>query len=98
MLYHFIKELDFPDLEFIKEIRVEVITGDEVVTLIDTFGNVTKYDSSDSRKRDFYDSDYYLTTLGEILKWINSSKLHEIGETISYERAPSVDFSIFEGE
>ena len=75
-------EITLPDKE-IKQIRVEVITGDEIVTIFFKDGTLSTFDSSDARCMDFYDGSY--TVEGEqIKKWIDFET--DECSTISYDR------------
>lgn len=52
--------IDLNKLDEIFEIRILVITGDEICEVIYENGKRETFDSSDNRMSDFYDGDYVL--------------------------------------
>jgi len=54
------KEVEVGELEDIRSIKVSVVTGDEILHVTRKDGTEWKFDSSDDRRRDFYDGDYEL--------------------------------------
>ena len=53
-------DIDLDDLSQIQEIRITVITDDEICDILHTDGRRASYDSSDDRIQDFYDGSYIL--------------------------------------
>lgn len=53
-------DIDLDDLSKIEEIKITVITGDEICDVLYTDGRRASYDSSDDRIQDFYDGCYIL--------------------------------------
>ena len=51
------KEVIIPDFEEVVELRVEVISGDEILKVLYKNGEHKKFDSSDGS---FYDGEYYI--------------------------------------
>ena len=62
-------EIDTGNKE-IESILVEVITGDEIVTVTFTDGTMKTYDSSIDRNTDYFDGSYYVSK-SDLDKWIN---------------------------
>lgn len=74
--------VQLPDKE-IKEIFVEVLSGDEVVSVEFTDGEILKFDSSNRRIMNFDDGCYRVT--GHMIKkWMEFQPTP--GKTASYER------------
>ena len=49
-----------PDFEEVVELRVEVISGDEILKVLYKNGGQKEFDSSDDRCLDCYDGNYYI--------------------------------------
>ena len=49
------KEVDVGELKDIRKMKVDVVTGDEILTVIYKDGSEKSFDSSDDRTRAFYD-------------------------------------------
>lgn len=50
--------VDVGDIEFIERMVIDVITGDEILTVTYKDGTDEEYDSSDCRNLDFFDDEY----------------------------------------
>ena len=66
------KQINVGDFELIDSIHVEVITGDEVVTVLYKDNTFEEYDSSEYRITDYYDGEYDVKAK-DIKKWSNLS-------------------------
>lgn len=86
------KEVDVGELKDIRKMKVEVVTGDEILRVTYKDGNEAIFDSADDRTRSFFDGDYELyntETEPEINElenpeWLNRtnySYLMEFGDT-----------------
>ena len=86
------KEVDVGELKDIRKMQVDVVTGDEILTVTYKDGSKKIFDSSDDRTRAFFDGDYELyntETEPEINElenpeWLNRtnySYLNEFGDT-----------------
>ena len=86
------KEVDVGELDGIRKMQVNVVTGDEILNVTYKDGSEKRFDSSDDRTRDFYDGNYELyntETEPEINElenpeWLNRtnySYLNEFGDT-----------------
>lgn len=86
------KEVDVGELKDIRKMKVEVVTGDEILNVTYKDGSEKRFDSADDRTRAFFDGDYELyntETEPEINElenpeWLNRtnySYLHEYGDT-----------------
>jgi hypothetical protein len=53
-----IRKVDVGELDEIKKMFVNVVTGDEILTVEYNNGSSVDFDSSDDRRRDFYDGNY----------------------------------------
>lgn len=78
------KEIDVGDRE-INSIKVEVITGDEIITINFNDGTSLNYDSSNVRNIDYYDGEYSVNK-DNLDKWINYKMYKNTSTPISYKR------------
>lgn len=74
--------------EDIKAISVNVLSGDEIVTLYWSDGNYIEYDESDDRLIDYYDGGYVIRTNEGINRWLDWEPPTNISKhaTIGYLR------------
>lgn len=63
---------------------IDVVTGDEILTIIDKTGHIMKYDSSSSRNRDYADGGYYIKENGIVKGFVTSEDW--LNATSSYDR------------
>lgn len=86
------KEVDVGELKDIRKMKVQVVTGDEILIVTYKDGSEKRFDSSDDRTKAFFDGDYELyntETEPEINElenpeWLdrdNYSYLNEYGDT-----------------
>ena len=78
-----LKDIDLNSSDILAAI-IEIMTGDEILTIIDKTGHITRYDSSSSRRMDFYDGEYYVKENGVVKEFVTSDKW--INAESSYDR------------
>ena len=88
-------EAEIPDKP-IKEIRVTVISGDEVCYIEYEDGTSVEVDSSHDRILHFLDGVYLIDGEDEINRWLNFTPSYSIAA--SYERRDMFDNDDLEGE
>lgn len=54
------KEVEIGELKDIRSMKISVVTGDEILHVTYKDGTEKEFDSSDDRRKDFYDGDYEL--------------------------------------
>ena len=80
---HFISDYKISD---IKEILVNVISGDETGFIMMQDGTIYDFDASKTRRMGFDDGNYSVTDKEDIEKWIKFKPLKDSCETVSYVR------------
>ena len=80
---HYISDYKVSD---IKEIFVNIISGDETGFITMWDGTIYDFDASKTRTMDFDDGCYFITDKEDIAKWIKFKALKGSRETVSYVR------------
>ena len=80
---HYISDYKISD---IKEIFVNIISGDETGFIIMQDGIIYDFDASKTRTMNFDDGCYSITDKEDIAKWIKFKALKGSCETVSYVR------------
>lgn len=74
--------IDLKDKD-VKRLEVEMVTGDEIVTVVYADGSTESFDSSNCRLTDYYDGEYTVEE-DRITEWVESAK--PVHSTIAYTR------------
>lgn len=85
------KEIDVGELKNIRRMRIDVVSGDEILTVEHNDNTTERYDSSNDRTRHFYDGNYIIWNTDiepeidelENPEWLNRthySYLYEYGD------------------
>lgn len=77
--------VDIGELEEIKELDVDVITGDEILTVWYTDGTIARFDSSRTRMLAFFDGCYVVEN-NQIEEWANFKFDSERQTPYAYQR------------
>lgn len=57
--------IDIGDLDNVLTLAIRVITGDEILTVVDKNGKIDEYDSSDGRINNYFDDSYIVFNRAE---------------------------------
>lgn len=74
--------VDIGDLDAIAAMSIDVITGDEILTVVYKDYTVKKFDSSNTRCMDFYDNSYEVYNINESINLLEYEKF--VHRTNSY--------------
>ena len=80
---HYISDYKVSD---IKEIFVNIISGDETGFIMMRDGTIYDFDASKTRTMNFDDGGYSITDKEDIAKWVKFKALKGSRETVSYVR------------
>lgn len=76
---------------------IEVLTGDEILTIVDNKGNIKEFDSSEDRYEDDHDTAYYLKKNGKLLP-VYYSDIFQNRENHNWYYDYNEDFDYFDWE
>lgn len=72
----------------IVSVDVVILSGDEIVSILDTKGNLCEFDAgAGARTHDFFDLQYSLKSPQDITKWMNWEPSEDCDDVFSYCRA-----------
>lgn len=80
---HYVNDYKVSD---IKEIFINIISGDETGFIMMQDGTIYDFDASKNRVMNFDDGGYFITNKEDIEKWIKFKALKGSCETVSYVR------------